>query len=416
MESSVYVHPEDLRGEGLESVADRVLGLGCDGLTVAAAYHQARDVTPHGSSRVTVRRDGVHFPLAEDLWDGLRLVPPRQDRSDDGLFARLRPATTERGARLHGWTVFLHNTTLGRAHPDVTQENCFGDRAAPADLCPSHPDVRAYAIALARSVARLRVDAVVAESLHFGTFGHGYHHERSFVDLGPVEEFLLGLCFCPHCRSRAAQAGVDSQAARRAAVRVVGGVLDGGTPVPGELSADTLTERAGPALERYARTRTQTVTTLVASVARAVAGEGSRLVFLDLAGAIKGYADGLPTGGPACEAAWQIGVDPAAIGSVADGYAILGYARDPARLSADVAAYRSALGESGPLRVTLRPGRPDTPSAANLREKVSLIAAAASAVDFYSYGLYPLPVLDRITEAISPTRSGPDRPLPERAG
>jgi hypothetical protein len=398
MESSVYAHPEDLRGEGIERVADRALGWGCD-LTVAAAYHRARDVTPHGSSRVTLRRDGVHFPLPEDLWSGLRLVPPVQDRADDGLFADARRETARRGTRLHGWTVFLHNTTLGLAHPDVTQENCFGDRAAPADLCPSHPDVRAYATALARSVARLGVDTVVAESLHFGFFGHGYHHERCFADLGQVEDFLLGLCFCAHCRLRAERAGADSQAARDAAARVVSSVLDGGTPLPDELSAASLAERGGQALERYAATRVETVTSLVATVARAVADEGSRLVFLDLAGAIKGYADGLPKGGSACEAAWRIGVDPAAIGSVADGYAILGYARAPSRLSADVAAYSSALGESGPLRVTLRPGLPDTPSVANLGEKLRLISASADAVDFYSYGLFPLPVLDRIAEA-----------------
>jgi hypothetical protein len=76
MESSLYAHPEDLRGEGIERVADPALGYACDGLTIAAAYHQARDVTPHGRSRVTLRRDGVHFPLPADLWDGLRLVPP----------------------------------------------------------------------------------------------------------------------------------------------------------------------------------------------------------------------------------------------------------------------------------------------------------------------------------------------------
>jgi hypothetical protein len=401
MASSLYAHPEDLRGEGIERVADRALRYGCDGLTVAAAYHRARDVTPHGRSRVTLRRDGVHFPLPADLWDGLRLVPPSQDESDDGLFAELRRVTTQRGARLHGWTVFLHNTTLGLAHPDVTQENCFGDRAAPADLCPSHPDVRAYATALARSVARLGVDAVFAESLHFGFFGHGYHHERCFVELGPVEEFLLGLCFCRYCRARAEERGVDAQAARAAAARIAGGVLDGGAPLPGELSPAGLAECAGEALSDYVGTRSVTVTDLVASVARAVAGEGSRLVFLDLAGAIKGYADGLPAGGLAHEAAWQTGVDPAAIGPVADGYAILGYARDPARLSADVAAYRSALGGSARLRVTLRPGLPDTASAANLAEKVRLIATAAEAVDFYSYGLFPLPVLDRIPQALS---------------
>jgi hypothetical protein len=403
MESSLYAHPEDLRGEGIERVADRALGYACDGLTVAAAYHRARDVTPHGRSRVTLRRDGVDFPLPADLWDGLRLVPPSQGGPDDGLFARLRQVTTQRGVRLHGWTVFLHNTTLGLTHPDVTQESCFGDRAAPADLCPSHPDVRAYATALARSVARLGVDAVFAEALHFGSFGHGYHHERCFVELGPVEEFLLGLCFCAYCRARAAEAGADARVARAAAARIVGGVLDGGAPLPGELSSAglaDLAEGAGEALARYVAARTGTVTALVASVARAVADEGSLLVFLDPAGAIKGYADGLPTGGLACEAAWQAGVDPVAIGPLTDGYAILGYARDPARLSADVAAYRTAVGPSVRLRVTLRPGLPDTPSAANLADKLRLVATA-DALDFYSYGLFPLPVLDRIPEALS---------------
>ena len=304
-------------------------------------------MTPHGRSRSPCAGTACTSRSRPTGWDGLRLVPPSQDGSGDGLLAELRRVTTQRGARLHGWTVFLDNTTLGLAHPDVTQENCFGDRAAPADLCPSHPDVRAYATALARSVARLGVEAVFAESLHFGFFGHGYHHERCFVELGPVEEFLLGLCFCGHCRARAGEGGVDAQAARAAAVRITGGVLDGGAPLPDELSPAGLAECADEDLSHYVATRTGTVTTLVAEVTRAVASEGSQLVFLDLAGAVKGYADGLPAGGLADEAAWQAGVDPAAVGAAADGYAILGYARDPARLSADAAAYRAALGESG---------------------------------------------------------------------
>jgi hypothetical protein len=402
VESSVYMFAEDLRAEGTAPVLDRVLGYGCDGVTVAAAYHRARDVTPHGPARVTLRRDGVHFPLPGELFRGLRLVPPLQPDAADGLFARLREWTGQRGAHLHGWTVFLHNTTLGLAHPDVTQENCFGDRAAPADLCPSHPDVRAYAAALARSVARQGVDTVVAESLHFGYFGHGYHHDRCFAELGPVEDFLLGLCFCVHCRARAEAAGADAEAARAAAERIVGRVLDGGSALPGELSADSLHAYAGEAVARYAGARVETVTTLAGSIAQDVAEEGARLVFLDLTGALKGYADGQPTGSPACADTWRIGVDPAAIGKAVPGYATLGYARDPARLTADVAAYRAALGGACELRVTLRPGPPDTPSAANLLEKLHVAAASgAAAVDFYNYGMYPFPVLDRIRHALS---------------
>ena len=409
VESSIYAFAEDMRGEGPAPVLDRILGYGCDGVTVAAAYHRARDVTPHGPARVTLRRDGVHFPPPGELFRGLRLVPPVQPDAGDGLFAALRELTARRGARLHGWTVFLHNTTLGLANPDVTQQNCFGDQAAPADLCPSNPDVRAYADALARSVARQGVDTVVAESLHFGYFRHGYHHDRCFADLGPVEDFLLGLCFCAHCRARGEAAGADAEAASAAAGRIVSRVLDGDAPLPGGLSPDNLRACAGDAVARYVAARQETVTTLAASVARAVAAEGARLVFLDVTGALKGYADGCPQGSLACVDAWQIGVDPAAIGAVVPGYAMLGYARDPARLAAEVAGYLALVGSSCELRVTLRPGAPDTPSAASLPDKLHA-AASAAAVDFYNYGMYPFPVLDRIPQALAQAAQGPLAP------
>jgi len=77
VESSIYAFAEDMRGEGPVPVIDRILGYGCDGVTVAAAYHRARDVTPHGPARVTLRQDGIHFP------------PPQE------LFRRLRPAEAE---------------------------------------------------------------------------------------------------------------------------------------------------------------------------------------------------------------------------------------------------------------------------------------------------------------------------------
>ena len=401
VESSVYAFAEDMRAEGPAPVLDRILGYGCDGVTVAAAYHRARDVTPHGPARVTMRRDGVHFPPPTELFRGLRLVPPLQPGAGDGLFATLRELTGQRGARLHGWTVFLHNTTLGLAHPDVTQQNCFGDRAAPADLCPSHPDVRAYADALARSVARQGVDTVVAESLHFGYFRHGYHHDRCFAELGPIEEFLLGLCFCGYCRARGEAAGADAEAARAAAARIVGRVLDGDPPVPGGLQPRQparMRGRGGRSVRwcpegdgDHAGARRSR---------RPWPPKGARLVFLDVTGALKGYADGQPTGALACADAWQIGVDPAAVGAVASGYAVLGYARDPSRLAFDVAAYRAAVGDARELRVTLRPGAPDTPSAANLAEKLTA-AARADAVDFYNYGMFPFPVLDRIRTALA---------------
>ncbi|WP_283138349.1 hypothetical protein [Rhizohabitans arisaemae] len=402
MDSSVYLFVEDLRGEGTGEVLDRVLnGYGARGVTVAAGYHRARDVTPHGSTRVTKRHDGVHFVPPADLFGDLRLAPPVQKGADQEPLAELRRHTRAREAPLHGWTIFLHNTTIGLRHPDVTVENCFGDRGSPADLCPAHPDVRLYAVALGRAVARQGVDTVVAEALHFSTFGHGYHHERSFVDLGPMDGFLLGLCFCSYCMSWAESLGVDAETARRECARILDGIFNGDPPAEGLVTRSALTAYAGPELVSYARARSETVTTLVADVAAGVAAEGSRLEFLDAMGACKGYADGRPAGGPAAHDSWQLGVDLMALGDIVSSLGVLAYAWDPQRVADDVAAYRRFIGQTRELRVVFRPGRPDTDSAEHLAAKVKAArAAGADAVDFYAYGLLPYPVLERIPHAL----------------
>lgn len=402
MDSSLYVYVEDVRGEGLAAVLDRITGYGVTGVTVAAAYHRARDVTPHGRPRVTLRNDGAHFAPPADLFGGLRLVPPVQAGAEDEPLAALREATAERGLALHGWTVFLQNATLGLADPDVTVRDCFGDRGSPADLCPSHPDVRLYAVALGRAVARQGVDSVVAEALHYGTFGHGYHHERSFVPLGPMDAFLLGLCFCGFCMRRAADLGVNAEVAREECSRIVGAVFDGDPPAQGEVTRAALTAYAGPEVVAYARARSETVTSLVSEVSTAVTDEGSRLVFLDGTGAAKGYADGLPSPGLAAHDSWQLGVDLVALGDLVPSLGVLAYARDVARVADDVTAYRRSTGKDRELRVVLRPGLPDTDSADRLAAKVRAVrASGADAVDFYAYGLLPFPILDRIPRALS---------------
>jgi hypothetical protein len=397
VDSSLYLFVEDLRGEGWDTVLDRVAGYGVRGVTVAAAYHRARDVTPHGASRVTLRRDGVHFPPPDDLFDKLRLTPPVQDHAADRPLAQLRRACDERGLALHGWTVFLHNTTLGLANLDVTVQNCFGDRGSPADLCPANPDVRLYAVALARAVARQGVDRVVAEALHFGTFGHGYHHERCFVAMGPMDTFLLGLCFCRHCMRRATDLGVNAEVAKEECARIVGGVLDGDPPAQGEVTRAALTAYAGPEVVAYARARSETVTSLVAEVSAAVSEEGSGLTFMDATGACKGYANGLPPAGLAAHDAWQLGVDLVALGDLVPSFTVLAYARDAARVTDDVATYQRSVGKERELRAVLRPGLPDTDSEDRLAAKVRAVkAAGAQAVDFYAYGLAPLSALARI--------------------
>jgi hypothetical protein len=393
----MYVFAEDLRGEGVDKVLDRIAGYGVSSVTVGAVHHGSLDVTPHGLSRLTLRQDGAHFVPPSELFAGLRLAPvPGFTDALDGLGA----ACESRGLRLHGWTVFLRNHTLGSRHPDVTVRDCFGDRGSLTALCPAHPDVREYAVALARSVARLGVSRVVAESLHFRSL----RPQRSFVPLGPMDHYLFGLCFCDHCMRRATDLGVNAEVARDECARIVGGVFDGDPAAQGEVTRAALTAYAGPDVVAYARARSETVTTLVSEVATAVAEEGSRLVFVDYTGSVKGYRDGLPTPGLAAHDAWQLGVDLVALGDLVPAFGVLAYARDAARVADDVGAYLRSVGKDREVRAVLRPGHPDSDSTDRLVAKTRAAkAAGAQAVDFYAYGLVPHPVLERITSALRET-------------
>lgn len=402
MDSVLFGFVADLPEAGLEQgIGELRERYGVRGLTIAAAYHEARDVTPHGAQRLVWREDGVLFHPDPALFAGQRLVPPVQEDAASEPFERLRAATRNTGTALHGWAVFCHSTTLGRQHPDCATQTCFGDRAAPADLCPANPDVRAYCVALARNVARLGVASVVAESLQYGTFGHGYHHERSFVPLGGLDQFLFGLCFCQHCAARADRAGVDARRASSECRAALDRVLAGGPAGPDEISREAVREYAGPATADYVDSRTDTITDLVSAVATAVAEEGARLVLLDHTGASKGYDHGQPTGPPLAHQAWQFGVDPTALSRAVDEYGILAYARDEQRLVDDVASYHSSCERGTPLRVVLRPGWPDTDSTEHLAGKVAAVRNLARAVDFYHYGLNTLSDLDRIGPALA---------------
>jgi hypothetical protein len=392
VQTSIFAFATDIRDEGVDAVLDNVQHrAGLDGITVAAAYHEGRDVFPHNpTGKVRFLESGaIFFEPDHARWRDVRLRPPVSEAA--AAFHELMPAAARRGMPVHAWTVFLHNGALGEAFPDCAPENAFGDRYV-TELCPAHPDVRAYARVLAAEVARLGVQTIVAESLHYHPLEHGYAHERYFVPLGPRARYLLGLCFCRHCVDAASRGGVDGEGLR-ASVRdelecVFGGAAEEALELEGGLAA-------------YARAREDVVTTLAAEVADAANGEGASFVFIDLSGATKGYATGRPDGEAAPDIAWQLGVDVPAVASACGSLEAIGYAHDPDRLRFDLEAYR-ALARDSAIGVVLRPMPPDSDTAENLREKVDLARELAlSRVDFYHYGLMPLAALDRIRAAVS---------------
>jgi hypothetical protein len=147
--------------------------------------------------------------------------------------------------------------------------------------------------------------------------------------------------------------------------------------------------------------RAETVTTLAADATDAAAAAGKRFVFMDLSGAVKGYATGRPAGGPAADVGWRFGIDLPALRRVCPEVEVLGYAADVERLRLDLETYGGVL-DGRPFSVALRPSPPDCESQANLAAKVALARDLGVArVDFYHYGFVRLEALDWIRGAIA---------------
>jgi hypothetical protein len=403
LQTTAFAFPSDLADEGIGVVLDNLQhGAGLDGITPAFAYHAARDVFPHNPRRKIqlLDRGGLFFPPDRSLYERLRIEPHVYPSAlERDILDETCRAAAERGLAVRAWTVFLH-ADRPEDNLDCVTENAFGDRYS-ADLCPANPDVRAYVRALVADVARYDVSSVLAESLHYHGLEHGYHHERYFIELGARARYLLGVCFCEHCVARANRAGVDADGVRAAVRGELGRVFADRSAVrEGELEPGELEEIAGGELSAYLVVRADTVTTLVADAAEVAADAGTRLVFMDLSGAVKGYATGRPAGAPAADIAWRFGIDLGALERVCHEVEVLGYAAEVDRLRLDLEAYRIVLAGSAPA-VALRPSPPDCEDPDNLAQKLALARElGVRRVAFYHYGFVRLEALDWIRSAI----------------
>jgi hypothetical protein len=404
-----YVFALDLRDEGLETVLDNLQRRGgLSGVTMAAAYHHSRDVFPHNPHRKVVFLEGgsVYFHPTASRYAATRLQPhvAEMARETDWL-ARLVAAARAAGMRANAWTVFLHNSRLGFLHADCAPRSAFGDPML-TYLCPAHPDVRAFACALAVDVASHGVDAIELEALSYMPFDHGYHHERSFIRLTPDVRFLLGLCFCSACLGRAHQAGVDGERVQHHVRALVEPVFQSARHETEETDVQAERWRAelGGEFGRFLDMRAETVTSLVAEVTEAVhrVASGTRVHFLDPSGATIGYATGRPTGGLATSIGWRDGIDLAAIARACDGLGVLAYFAEPDRFRREVESYATLLPPGRDLLVLLRPMQPDVASPDELAAKLRILGElGVERIGFYHYGFARLESLDWIRDALA---------------
>ncbi|MFE6522586.1 hypothetical protein [Streptomyces sp. NPDC057794] len=335
MKASAFVYPWDVDGD--PEAPARIAALGVAQVTLAAAYHSTRALTPrHPRHRVvTAEHAAVLYP-ADGRWNGRELRPyPSGDWAPGDAFGRAAAALADAGLPVHTWVVLAHNSRLGAEHPHTSVVNAYGDRY-PWAPCIAQPATRAYLTDLAAEAA-VRPGARGTELESLGWYGlqHLHAHDKTGgVGLGDAGQYLMGLCFCPSCREGYGRHGLDADelaAAVRTALEPVwrGAPSDGAWPGIEKLLGETFAGATRAYRDETARTLQEEA---VAAV-RAAAPEGFQVLL---------HADPV-----SYHAGANAGVDPAHILSVADGVVV------------------PCAGGTGTLTPFARQGRADAVIAAN---------------------------------------------------
>ncbi|SDN76732.1 hypothetical protein [Actinacidiphila guanduensis] len=308
--AAAFLYPWDVIGD--PAAADRIAALGVRRVTLASAYHSTRALTPrHPRHRVvTAEHSAVLYPPSAAHWAGSALRPRAAGDWSGGesdAFGAAAAALHAAGLEVHSWVVLAHNSLLGREHPDTCVVNAYGDRY-PWAPCIAHPDVRDYLVRLAAEAApRPGARGTELESLGWYGLAHLHAHDKiGGVPLGDAAQYLMSLCFCPHCRAGYAARGIDPEHLAGAVRLALAPAFGEGSDEHGHAAVDRLlgADLAARVLDWRTATAGSLQAEAVAAV-RAAAGPDFRVLM---------HADPAPHH---CGA--NAGVDPATILDVVDG-------------------------------------------------------------------------------------------------
>jgi hypothetical protein len=214
----VFLYPEELEHAEPDALAEQVLGLGCDAVSVAVAYHRGRRVFPRHRRVSVLTRTTLYLEPDAAHYGALRPTGTAMP-----ALHRFREACDRAGLRFRAWVVGLHNDALAAAHPDAAARLLDGSPAGHS-LCPSAPETVEYVAALAADVAaQLGPEAVDLEAAFYPAWEPAYTLTLALDPLTAEARLLLPQCFCSSCRvlfgpdveerAHAAEAGVLTELA-----------------------------------------------------------------------------------------------------------------------------------------------------------------------------------------------------------
>jgi hypothetical protein len=406
MRSQAFAYPWDVVGD--PAAAERIAGLGVDGVTLASAYHSTRALTPRhpGHRIVTAEHAAVYYPVDEARWRGRALRPyPAGAWAGGGdaaagadSFGEAAEALRAAGLDVHAWVVLAHNSRLGAEHPESAVRNAYGDRYGWAP-CVGRAEVREYLVGLAAEAAvRPGASGVELESCGWYGVAHLHAHDKiGGVPLDGAAAYAMSLCFCEACAAGysalGAEPGALAERVRAALAPVWGGEWRAGGD--GEWADVERLLGAGDA-ELTLRYRLGVARELQAAAVAAVRAEATADFRIHL------HADPLPwrTGANAgVDAEWLLSPSPQ--GGGADGLVL----PCTGGLSAlEGAAAKAPGGASLIANFTVVGGLGGAPStlAADVR---AAGAAGAAEVRLYHAGLAGAADLASVRRALSPAAS-----------
>ncbi|MFF5102294.1 hypothetical protein [Streptomyces sp. NPDC000134] len=311
MKASAFVYPWDVNGD--PGAARTVADLGVEQVTLAAAYHSTRALTPrHPRHRVvTAEHAAVLYP-PDDRWAGRGLRPYEAGAWAPGdAYGEAAAALADAGLEVHTWVVLAHNSRLGAEHPETSVVNAYGDRY-PWAPCVARPATRAYLVDLAAEAAvRPGARGTELESLGWYGLAHLHAHDKTGgVGLGDAGQYLMSLCFCPDCRAGYGGQGLDPGELAAAVREALEPVWRGTAPSDGGWAGveKLLGETRAHATRVWRDTTARSLQEAAVGAVRAAAPDGFQVLL---------HADPVSY---RCGA--NAGVDPAHILGVADGVVV----------------------------------------------------------------------------------------------
>lgn len=394
--ANAFTFPFTFINESAEKVIPELMGYGFSGVNLALNYHGSRDLLLRQGVQLKYLVDGFHYyKCDQSMYEKGALIPAKSSQySDNKLIETVIKTAKTSDFKINAWAVYMHNSAIGRENPDATVTNVFGNRFL-SELCPINPSVLKYAIGLTKDLCNRGISAITAESLHFHGARHGEHHERFFIQMSPISEFLFSLCFCTYCKDNFKDNGFEPDLLANNIKLKLQGVFDSQDPWIGkELSKEILGEIIGPEILDYLNCRENKLAQTYKAIVAVCNSFGVTFKFVDQSPLLDMEA------ATATENSWQVGVDNMQLKKIVDFYEPLLY-----RPSADQVAYlaKDYLTHTGKnLTAILRPTYPDSTTTDNLVDKVSkLRELEVSNIDFYLLDTMRKKDLQSISSAIN---------------